>query len=256
MRREWWKEELICLFKGEEAWEEPAFEAEEKTVEREEAKEKDRTGAVECCPYCGKETADYLDQHFLKGKMCDACYRTGICKQAEAAEVVEQCFKNLYAMYGISQWGDLRVGILPVKSTKTHQFPWDNRDVKYENKKRHSNKDQLFIVNKLPRNMAETAVVKKLLEKYMEIRFPDNPDRKEGEVNKKYTGLVLWCVLHYLFLVQGKEYAERYEEALSGEDAKSYGQCRELLGTPMNGTHIGIQELVRRLNALRVVSFP
>ena len=27
MRREWWKEDLICLLKGEEAWEEPALAA-------------------------------------------------------------------------------------------------------------------------------------------------------------------------------------------------------------------------------------
>ncbi|MCI9664438.1 MAG: hypothetical protein HFI46_11265 [Lachnospiraceae bacterium] len=233
MRREWWKEDLICLLKGEEAWEEPALAADEK-----EAHSKER------CPYCGKRTADYLDEHFLKGKMCDACYRTEIRSQVQAADLVEQCFRNLYAMYGISKWSDLHVGFLRPENIKAHQFPWDDRDIKYENKKWYLEKDRLLIVSKLPRNTAETAVVKKLLEQYMKLRVPDSHAKEDGE-NKKYAGLILWCVLHYLFLVQGKECAERCEEALFGEEAKNYKQCQTLLGTPMDGIHREIDELIR-----------
>ena len=193
MRREWWKEDLICLLKGEEAWEEPALAADERQAHLKER-----------CPYCGKRTADYLDEHFLKGKMCDGCYRTEIRSQVQAADLVEQCFRNLYAMYGISKWSDLHVGFLRPENIKAHQFPWDHRDVKYENKKWYLEKDRLLMVSKLPRNTAETAV-----------------------------------------LALGKECAENCEEALSGEEAKSYKQCQTLLGTPMDGTHREIDELIR-----------
>jgi len=228
------------------------------------------------CAYCGwVKSADLMKWRRGRGWICDECLKKTIMKRVDATYLADQSLKLLSLMYGIYFVKRFKVrfkGEWP----RPHQYPWHVYDVTFKQKK--SRKDRLYIVRNLPEGTAEAAIVSALLDYYLSVRGagdslpdfsagdrgddlsdPSAGDMRDAEKGKEdkaveagrgsaddkwRSGIVIWCTLHYLYIVRGEAYARHYKEKLSDVEKKRYEVCEERLSCCMKNEYIKMERIL------------